>query len=246
MSPTVVLVSGANRGLGKGLVQRYLAKPDHVVIAANRDPEASSSKALSELPTGPGSRLIVVKVDASAEADASEAVKTLTAKHGIDHLDIVIANAGVSYVWPSVAALKVSDLRAHIEPNVYGTVWLYQAALPLLQKSANPKFITMGSTAGGLVDMLPIPNAAYAPSKAAAHWLTKRIDVEEEKLAAFVVSPGWVQTDLGNAGAQYFGMKEAATTLEDSCDGMVSLIEKATKATHGGRMWGHKGEALTW
>ena len=151
MSPTIVLVSGANRGLGKGLVQLYLAKPDHVVIAANRDPEASSSKALSELPTGPGSRLIVVKVDASAEADASEAVKTLTAKDGIDHLDIVIANAGVSYVWPTVAVLKISDLRAHIEPNVYGTVWLYQAALPLLHKSANPKFITMGSTAGGLV-----------------------------------------------------------------------------------------------
>ncbi|KAK4922946.1 hypothetical protein LTR49_009777 [Elasticomyces elasticus] len=74
MSPTVVLVSGANRGLGKGVVQLYLARPDHIVIAANRDPSSSSSKELSELPTGAGSRLIVVKVDASAETDAVEAV----------------------------------------------------------------------------------------------------------------------------------------------------------------------------
>lgn len=50
----------------------------------------------------------------------------------------------------------------------------------------------------------------------------------------------------GNAGAQYFGMKEAAVTVEGSCNGMVALIEKATKATHGGKMWGHEGEALTW
>ncbi|KAK5739983.1 hypothetical protein LTR17_004880 [Elasticomyces elasticus] len=246
MSPTVVLVSGANRGLGKGLVQLYLARSDHTVIAANRDPGSSSSKALSELPTGASSRLIVVKVDASAETDAVEAVKILITKHGIDHIDIVVANAGVSYTWPSVATLKVSDLQAHIEPNVYGCVWLYQATAPLLRKAATPRFINMGSTAGGLVDMLPIPNAAYGPSKAASHWLTKRMDAEEEKLAAFVISPGWVQTELGNAGAEYFGMKEAAVTVKDSCKGTVALIEKATKATHGGKIWGHEGDALTW
>lgn len=36
----------------------------------------------------------------------------------------------------------------------------------------------------------PVPNAAYAPSKAAAHWLTKRMNMEEDKLTAFVVHPG--------------------------------------------------------
>ncbi|KAK3619209.1 hypothetical protein LTR56_024169 [Elasticomyces elasticus] len=93
MSPTIILVSGANRGLGKGLAQLYLARPDHTVIAANRDHSSSSSEALSELLTGAGSRLIVVKVDALAETDAGKAVKTLTTKHGIDYIDIVVANA---------------------------------------------------------------------------------------------------------------------------------------------------------
>ena len=37
----------------------------------------------------------------------------------------------------------------------------------------------------------PIPNAAYGTSKAAVHWLTKRINAEEEKLTAFILSPGY-------------------------------------------------------
>ena len=36
----------------------------------------------------------------------------------------------------------------------------------------------------------PVPNAAYAPSKAAVHWITKRINAEEEKIAAWVQEPG--------------------------------------------------------
>lgn len=110
MDPTIVLISGANRGLGKGLLELYLAKPNHTVIAANRDPQHATSKALADLPTGPGSRLIVVKTDASVETDASEAVKTLITDYGIDHLDLVIANAGVSFVFPKVSELKTADL----------------------------------------------------------------------------------------------------------------------------------------
>ncbi|KAF4628881.1 hypothetical protein G7Y89_g9268 [Cudoniella acicularis] len=234
MAPTIVLVSGANRGLGKGLVEIYLSKPDHIVITANRNPEHPTSKALSHLPTGPGTQLIVVKTDAKVEADPFEAVKKLTTEHSIDHIDLVIANAGVSYIYPKVSELKISDLQAHIEPNVYGVVWLYQATLPLLLKSKNPK------------NQLSIPNAAYAPSKAAIHWLTKRMNGEEEQLNAFVIDPGWCQTDMGNTGAHTFGMEQAPVTVEDSCTKMVKLIETATKESHGGKLWGHEGEQQAW
>lgn len=150
MAQTIVLISGCNRGLGKGLMELYLAKQNHTVIAANRDPTAASSKDLSSLPIGTGSRLIVVKVDASNETDALQAVKTLATEHDINHIDIVIANAGVSYIWPTVADLKTADLQSHMVPNVFGVVWLYQATLPLLLKSSNPKWITMGSGAGSI------------------------------------------------------------------------------------------------
>jgi len=107
MAKTIVLISGGNRGLGKGLLELYVSKPNHIVIAANRDPQNATSKALATLSTGDGSRVIVVKTDASVESDALEAVKTL-AEQGIDHLDLVIANAGISDVWPKVSELKVS------------------------------------------------------------------------------------------------------------------------------------------
>lgn len=149
MAPTIILVSGANRGIGKGLLERFLAKPNHIVIAANRDPEHATSKALFTLPTGTNSRLIVVKVDASSGTDAFEAVKQLVAQ-GINHIDVVIANAGISNVFPKVEDLKMSDLQAHLTANVFGVVWLYQATLPLLKKAANPRFITMGSMAGSI------------------------------------------------------------------------------------------------
>lgn len=215
MAPTIILISGANRGIGKALVERYLARDDNTVIAAVRDPSHPTSKALADLPAGQQSRLIVVKIDSTVEADAAKAVEELSAR-GIDRLDLVIANAGIARLFPKVEELKVADLQTHIVPNVFGVVWLYQAVLPLLRKSAQPKWVTMGSSAGqlqvrlpdaGLVragseieherlmhfcwqDQAPFPNAAYAPSKAAVHWLTKKINGEEDFLTAFVLHPG--------------------------------------------------------
>lgn len=120
---TIVLISGANRGIGKGLLERYLALPNHTVIAANRNPDHPTSKELFNLPKGEGSKLIVIKVDATVWSSAAEGVKTLES-HGVDHIDIVVANAGVCYTYPTVAEVQEKDLRAHIEANVFGVVAL--------------------------------------------------------------------------------------------------------------------------
>ncbi|KAK7744400.1 hypothetical protein SLS62_010190 [Diatrype stigma] len=62
-----VLVSATTKGLGKGLLMAYLDKRNRTIIAANRDPEHASSKALRRPPAGYGSCLIIVKVDAFLE-----------------------------------------------------------------------------------------------------------------------------------------------------------------------------------
>ncbi|TVY37840.1 Norsolorinic acid ketoreductase [Lachnellula subtilissima] len=288
MSPTppqtIILITGANRGLGAGLLTLYLSLPYHTVIAAVRSPLSPSSLALSSLPTGVGSRLITVKIDACNETDHGEAVETLRSTHGISHLDVVIANAGVSYVFPKVSELKIEDLQGHLTPNVFGVVWLYQATLPLLLKGKRPRWVTMGTIAGSIEvesrrkkkedflaflllsfsslscpishnhlsktqNNLPpltspprsqpaMTNAAYGPSKATVHWLTKRMNAEESALAAFVISPGWCQTDMGNSGAKYSGWKKHL--------GMVELIEGATRERRGGRFWGYEGDLIAW
>ncbi|KAI1464952.1 NAD(P)-binding protein [Daldinia caldariorum] len=252
MASTVVLISGANRGLGKGLLELYLAKPNHIVIAANRNPDHPTSKALAQLPKGEDSRLIVIKVDASVESDASEGIKQLIAQ-GIDHIDIAIANAGVLYCVPKVSEVKTEELQGHLTPNVFGVVWLFQAALPLLKNSTNPKWITLGSVGGKIVprDQPDVPHAAYGPSKVAAHWITKRIDKEEDWLTAFVLSPGLADTDMARVALKGLSSVKdkipvQLVPVEESCKGMVKVIDVATKATHGGRFMTYTGDEDTW
>lgn len=149
MAPLTILISGASRGLGRGFVQRYLAQPGNTVIAGVRDLESQNSKALCELPKAEGSRLLVVKIDSDVDTDPAEAVRTME-KEGVEALDVVVANAGICQVHPAVSGVTSADLHKHITTNVLGVLWLYQAMLPILLKSSNPKWVTMGSGAGSI------------------------------------------------------------------------------------------------
>ncbi|OTA99519.1 hypothetical protein M426DRAFT_67652 [Hypoxylon sp. CI-4A] len=253
MAQKIILISGTNRGLGKGLLETYIARPNHTVIAANRDPRSPSSKALYDLPKGPGSNLVVVKVDATVETDALEAIQGLA---DVDHLDLVIASAGIAKKYPKAADLRVADLLEHMTTNVFGALWLFQATLPLLKKAKSPTWVTIGSDAGCIqvrrfppqkpLNLTPFPNGAYSTSKIAIHWLTKKINAEEEWLNALVINPGFVQTDLGNFAAQLAGLEKAFVTVEGSSAGVVKVIDGATKESHGGRFWNYTGEEVAW
>ncbi|KAI0902952.1 hypothetical protein F4823DRAFT_569177 [Ustulina deusta] len=87
-----------------------------------------------------GTRLILDKLDATAELDAADAIKELKTKNAIDHLDVVIANAGVVYIWPTVANRKIDDMLASMRLDVFGVIWLYQARRHLLNNAASPKW----------------------------------------------------------------------------------------------------------
>ncbi|OTB08377.1 hypothetical protein M426DRAFT_316998 [Hypoxylon sp. CI-4A] len=250
MAPTVVLISGANRGLGKGLLADYLARPNHTVVAFNRNPDHPTSKSLAELPKGQDSKLIVVKVDATVESDAAEGIKALSAQ-GVDHLDVVIANAAIAYIFPKVRDITTKDLQAHMTPNLYGVVWLMQAALPLLKKAPNPKWITIGSIGGKLENQLDLDHAAYSPTKVAVHWMTKRLDKEEPWLTSMVIHPGFVDTDMAGAGADGFGESTInigwpLVPVAECSAGILKVIDEATKESHGGGFWAYNGQREGW
>lgn len=145
---TVILITGTNRGIGKGLVEKYLARQDHIVIAAVRD--LTTSRALKDNPVAEGSRLLIVKLDATVESDAADVVKELSLSYAINHIDVVIANAGVVRLYPTVADVKIDDMLASLQPNVFGVIYLYQATRHLLNSAVNPKWVTIGSTAGSI------------------------------------------------------------------------------------------------
>lgn len=192
---TTYLITGANRGIGLGLVTSYLARSNSTVVAGVRDPEHATSKALEDLPKGAGSSLIVVKIDSLSETDADEAVAELQSKYNITALDVVIANAGVAKVYPEVHNARSEDMIEHYRINVIAIPILLRAVLPLLKQSTrNAKFITIGSTAGtiGAMEKVPIPNSAYGPSKAALSWISRKIHFENPDIVSFNVHPGWV------------------------------------------------------
>ncbi|KAF3399148.1 hypothetical protein DPV78_006603 [Talaromyces pinophilus] len=259
MAPTIVIITGANRGIGKGILELYLQKPNHTIIAANRDPSHPTSKALNDLPKADGTSLHVVKIDATSPTDPADAVKELEIK-GIDHIDILIANAGIALGFPKVEEVQVDYIQKHVDVNIYGFIRLYQAFLPVLKKAKNPRWVTIGSSAafltrfsGELVilitvdsNYLPIRNAAYAPTKLVQHWYTKAISVEAPWLTAFPVDPGWVQTELGNRGADAVGVEKADITVEESTTGIVKVIDASTRETHSGKLFKYDGNELPW
>ena len=139
----------------------YTHKQKKTVISANRDPNHPTSKALSDLPKGKGSKLIVVKYDATVESDATAIVDQLQQEDGINiaHLDIVVANAGIAKYYPFVKDVKRAQIQEHLDVNVFGVVALYQATRELLSKSPRagegdekkkPVFVPVGSSAGSL------------------------------------------------------------------------------------------------
>ncbi|CAI6337948.1 unnamed protein product [Periconia digitata] len=242
---TTVLITGANRGLGYGLAEVYLARPNHIVIGAVRNPDTAG--ALEALTKGEGSSLIIVKIDSLSESDPAatiEAVKT----QGITALDIVIANAGISQVFPQAHDVEISDLLRHLQVNVFGVILLFKAVRPLLLAAKEPKFVTLGSSAGSLSEMATrnFPNSVYGTSKAALNYITLKIHFENPTLTAFPVDPGWVQTDMGNTGAQSLGLNKAEIEVNTSVLGMIGVIDAADRENMSGKFMHYDGTAKPW
>lgn len=148
--------------------------PDHIVIGTLRDPNAPKAEELGSLPVGSGSRILLVGIENTNLSDPKKAIETVEAA-GIDHIDIVIANSGVSI---GAAPLDIADPTAFTKSfniNVLSGVVLFQAVNKLLIKSSAPKWISISSRGGSTSAPLPwYPYAtAYCMSKAAQNWFTQ-------------------------------------------------------------------------
>lgn len=220
------LITGANRGIGKGILSQVLARPNTTVIAALRDTSDSTAKELTEVPVGSKSKLIIVKIDASSDTDAKEAVQSLKSQHGINHIDVVLDNSGVLDQWGPVSEVTPSELRKHFEINTIAPIKLFQATKPLLENSQNARFfITSTNIASiGLMENIPMPTIAYGLTKAAANYATSKIHFENPKISAVALHPGWVQTRMGKQAADLAGVAEIPVTIEDSAKGLIEQV----------------------
>ncbi|KAH8807759.1 hypothetical protein F5884DRAFT_790000 [Xylogone sp. PMI_703] len=245
---SVVLITGANRGIGKAITEQYLVRPNTIIIAGVRDTKSPTSLSLKDLKTGSGSKLILVTIASDSETSASEAVAALKSSYGISHIDLVVANAGMGGETVPALNTTVKDLADVYKTNTIGPVLLARATYPLLQKSSNPRFVIVSSVLGsiGAMEQAPMPGLAYGASKAAVNYVAKKIHLEYKDITAFVVHPGWIQTELGNGLATAIGMQSAPDTLEKCIPPLVSIFDKANREEHSGKFLVWDGSTLPW
>ncbi|KAF2186057.1 NAD(P)-binding protein [Zopfia rhizophila CBS 207.26] len=249
------LITGANRGIGKGFTDLFLQRPSTTVIAAVRDPSHPTAKALTALPTAQGSRLILVPLNSSDSTSAQEAVEVLKKDHGINYIDVVIANAGIAAGGGTVRKTKIENITEHVLVNTIGPVVLFQATADLLQASPTkqPIFVAISTLIGliGSMDALagfPSTHSPYGGSKSALNWFVRRLHFEEPWLTSFVFHPGLVETDLAAGAVAGSGLQLkdlGAISVDTSVSGMVSVIDDATREI-GGTFKNYDGTTLPW
>jgi norsolorinic acid ketoreductase len=251
---STVLITGGNRGIGRGLVKTFLAKPSSTVIAGVRDPSHRTSKSLGDLPKGKDSKLIIVKLDSSVHSDATEAVTVLKRDYNINSLDIAIANAGIALDGALVRDTTIDNINKHFEVNTIGPIVLFQAIADLLQASSNPTFIAISTLIGSVGSMehlvgLPPTASPYGGSKAALNWFIRRLHFEEPWLTSFVFHPGLVETDLAIAAVGQNSLQNlsnfGAISVDTSVASMVDVISKGGKEL-GGTFQNYDGTPIAW
>ncbi|OHE91572.1 short-chain dehydrogenase [Colletotrichum orchidophilum] len=235
------LITGAGRGLGRGLAKALLQRPNTTVIAAMRSPDQASD--LASLLTHSASRLITVTIDSRSPKDALVAVEKLVRDHGVESIDVVVANAGISKIPTAAAETPIEDVLDCFNVNAVAPLLLFQATWRLLRRSSAPKFVVISSIAGSLgeVPRYASPCSAYGSSKAAVNFLVRRIGSENERLIALALHPGWMQTEMGNAAAVRFGKKEAPVEVAGAVNSILIEIDQATRESAAAfRTYDHK------
>lgn len=250
------LITGANRGIGRALVDALAPRPNQTIIASVR----SISKAGQELQEfaktlSNGSKIIVVEFEATEEAQVQAAAARL---HGrIPCIDIIIANAGIASSFQSVLETPAEDMVRHYHVNAVAPVVLFQQFYSLLSKSQDPKYVYISTLAASITSPLPLPSIAYPPTKLAGNMVTRRIHTEHESVTAFALAPGGVDTDMGRFALKAFGLLDENGKLatntpfqsispRESAEKMLVKIDAATRETSGGKFHNYEGDDIPW
>jgi NAD(P)-dependent dehydrogenase (short-subunit alcohol dehydrogenase family) len=219
----IVLVTGANRGLGLEVSRQLLAEGCVVVLTA-RNAEAGQ-RAFHEL-SAPQDAAVFHPLNLTDERSMLALRAVLEGTHG--RLDTLVNNAAVSIGGSGTANVAMDAMRATFETNVFGALRLTQVLLPLLRRGNAPRIVNVSSgmgTTGGLAGGY----AAYRASKAALNALTIAMahDLKDDGIAAHAVCPGWVRTDMGGPAAP--------RSVEEGADSIAWLA--TTDDAESGRMY---------
>ncbi len=190
----VLVVTGANRGLGKETA-RQMAERGWQVVVGGRSLEKAEAAA-----TEIGHGAVAVRLDVTSDAECAAAAAFVGERFG--RVDCLVNNAGAvveSWETSGVLASPLGDVLETWQVNALGTLRVTRAFASLLQE-AGGAIVNVSSGMGGITEM-DGGHPGYRMSKASMNALTRMFHAEIEGVRSNSVCPGWVQTDMGGPNA---------------------------------------------
>lgn len=215
----VALVTGGNRGIGRGVAEA-LAKEGLTVAITARDGAAAEAAAREIAPTARGYALDVRRADQVSAVFAA-------VDRDLGGLDVLVNNAGIGIFSP-IATTTLEDWHAVIETNVNGLFYCTREAIPRMTARGGGYIFNVSSLAGRNA----FPGAgAYCASKHAVNGFSEVLfqEVREAGIRATYLMPGSVATDFGRGMA---AKQDWAIQPEDVGEMVVDLLRTNPRTLH--------------
>ncbi|MFI4849832.1 MAG: SDR family oxidoreductase [Gimesia chilikensis] len=209
ISGQVGLVTGANRGIGKSILEALLKAGAAKVYAAVRDP-ASVSGLTDEY----GDKVVPLELDLTKPDTIKTAAQTAS------DVSLVVNNAGVLKTASALSEDALESLEFEMNANVYGLIRVAQAFAPVLKANGGGALVQLNSVAS----LKTFPDfTTYCASKAAAYAVTQGLkdQLKEQGTQVVSVHPGPIATDMGHTA----GFDEIAEPPELVADGVVAALQ---------------------
>lgn len=219
MSKKQALVTGANKGIGLAIA-RGLAEQGMSVWIGSRDKKRGNA-AVAQL-RAEGHDVHLLEIDVADESSVRDAADFLASK--ITALHVLVNNAGILVDKESPPSeLRMKDIKATFEVNLFGPIRVTQALVPLLKAADGARVVMMGSGVGSLA-LITDPTSIfssvnfmdYTTSKVALSAVTVAFSKElaPSGIKVNVVEPGQVRTDLNNHTGEVATTEGAQTAIK--------------------------------
>ena len=214
-------ITGASKGFGREWAEAALERGDKVAATARR------LETLDALVDTYGDAVLPIQldvIDRSADFDAVE--------RAADHfgtLDIVVNNAGYGH-FGMVEELTEDDVRAQMETNFFGALWVTQAALPIMRAQGSGHIIQVSSIGG--ISAFPTVGAYHA-SKWALEGITQSLSQEVAGFGINVtlIEPGGYSTDWSGPSATHSQENPAYADVREAAKNRPSAAAKPGEPT---------------
>ncbi|KAF7178919.1 hypothetical protein CNMCM7691_007743 [Aspergillus felis] len=218
---TIVLITGANSGIGFELAAQLAAKDSyHVLMGVRSMQKGNAALARLQCRNLPGTPELL-HLDVTDDETIHRAAETVGKTHG--KLDILVNNAAIVATAPTLRR----KLQEEFDTNAAGPAVVTESFAPLLKKStSSPRIINISSGAGSIARRLDpssalykIPGLQYRVSKAALHMITACQWVEYgPAIKVFAYDPGFTQSNLSERNTAENGARPAAESVRPLID----------------------------